>query len=287
MSAAPTGEGFGTEALIYLIVFGLPSICSSGCPPHLQGRGRQLQGVLAPAAPGPRCPRGAARGPCSPTWPAYEGPAGRSARSWTSPGSRTGRPGRARCGAGGPDGRAAGTGKTLPARAGPGEAEVPFFSVAGSSFVDCSSASARPRPRPVRRGPQRGQAIIFIDEIDAIGQRRAGQGAIVSNDEREQTLNQPPADTDGFEPTAGVVLPAATNRPRCSTRPSCGPAASTDRSPSPAERQRSAPPSSKAHCPGQEAGPDVDLARWPGARLGLRRRPGQPGRPGGDFRRPR
>src|SRR6202007_1016563 len=60
---------------------------------------------------------------------------------------------------------------------------------------------------------KRNKAIIFIDEIDAIGQRRAGSGAIVSNDEREQTLNQLLAEMDGFDPTTGVVVMAATNRP--------------------------------------------------------------------------
>jgi cell division protease FtsH len=105
-----------------------------------------------------------------------------------------------------------GTGKTLLARAVAGEAEVPFISVTGSSFVEMfvgvGAARARDLFADARR---RAPSIVFIDEVDAIGQRRGGQ--LVANDEREQTLNQLLAEMDGFDPSTGVVVIAATNRP--------------------------------------------------------------------------
>jgi cell division protease FtsH len=107
-----------------------------------------------------------------------------------------------------------GTGKTLLARAVAGEANVPFFSVAGSSFVEMFVGVGAARVRDLfNEARKRAPAIIFIDEVDAIGQRRAGQGAVVANDEREQTLNQMLAEMDGFDPATGIVVLAATNRP--------------------------------------------------------------------------
>ena len=107
-----------------------------------------------------------------------------------------------------------GTGKTLLARAVAGEAAVPFFSVSGSSFVEMFVGVGAARVRDLfNEARKRAPAIIFIDEIDAIGQRRSGQGAVVSNDEREQTLNQLLAEMDGFDPAMGIVVLAATNRP--------------------------------------------------------------------------
>jgi cell division protease FtsH len=107
-----------------------------------------------------------------------------------------------------------GTGKTLLARAVAGEAGVPFFSVAGSSFVEMFVGVGAARVRDLfAEARKRGSAIIFIDEVDAIGQRRAGSGAVVANDEREQTLNQLLAEMDGFDPATGIVVLAATNRP--------------------------------------------------------------------------
>jgi cell division protease FtsH len=107
-----------------------------------------------------------------------------------------------------------GTGKTLFARAVAGEASVPFFSVTGSSFVELFVGVGAARVRDLfSEARKRAPAIIFVDEIDAIGQRRGGAGAIVSNDEREQTLNQLLAEMDGFEPDTGIVVLAATNRP--------------------------------------------------------------------------
>jgi cell division protease FtsH len=105
-----------------------------------------------------------------------------------------------------------GTGKTLLARAVAGEAGVPFFSVTGSGFVELFVGVGASRVRDLFADARKRQpAIVFIDEIDAIGQRRGG--AIVSNDEREQTLNQLLAEMDGFDASSGVVVMAATNRP--------------------------------------------------------------------------
>ncbi|HEY7145653.1 MAG TPA: ATP-dependent zinc metalloprotease FtsH [Streptosporangiaceae bacterium] len=107
-----------------------------------------------------------------------------------------------------------GTGKTLLARAVAGEAGVPFFSVSGSSFVEMFVGVGAARVRDLfSEARKRAPAIIFVDEVDAIGQRRAGTGAVVSNDEREQTLNQLLSEMDGFDMTQGIVVLAATNRP--------------------------------------------------------------------------
>jgi cell division protease FtsH len=105
-----------------------------------------------------------------------------------------------------------GTGKTLLARAVAGEADVPFFALTGSSFVEMFVGVGAARVRDLFTAARKAApAIIFIDEVDAIGQRRGG--ALVSNDEREQTLNQMLGEMDGFDPSAGVVVLAATNRP--------------------------------------------------------------------------
>jgi cell division protease FtsH len=105
-----------------------------------------------------------------------------------------------------------GTGKTLLARAVAGEASVPFFSITGSGFVELYVGVGASRVRDLfAEARKRAPSIIFIDEIDAIGQRR-GAGLSV-NDEREQTLNQLLAEMDGFDPATGVVVMAATNRP--------------------------------------------------------------------------
>jgi cell division protease FtsH len=105
-----------------------------------------------------------------------------------------------------------GTGKTLMARAVAGEAGVPFLALTGSSFVELFVGVGASRVRDLfADARKRAPSIIFIDEIDAIGQRRGGSFA--SNDEREQTLNQLLAEMDGFDPSTGVVLMAATNRP--------------------------------------------------------------------------
>jgi cell division protease FtsH len=106
-----------------------------------------------------------------------------------------------------------GTGKTLLARAVAGEAGVPFLPISGSSFVEMFVGIGAARVRDLfEQARTRAPAIVFIDEIDALGARRAA-GALPGSDEREQTLNQLLAEMDGFEPSDGVVVLAATNRP--------------------------------------------------------------------------
>jgi cell division protease FtsH len=123
-----------------------------------------------------------------------------------------------------------GTGNTLLARAVAGEAKVPFLSVSGSGFVEMFVGVGASRVRDLfAEARRRGPAIIFIDEIDAIGSRRVS-GNVGGNDEREQTLNQLLAEMDGFEEAAGVVVIAATNRPETLDPRCCAPAASTARS---------------------------------------------------------
>jgi cell division protease FtsH len=105
-----------------------------------------------------------------------------------------------------------GTGKTLLARAVAGEAGVPFISVTGSSFIEMFVGVGAARVRDLfADARRRAPSIVFIDEIDAIGQRRGGQ--VISSDERDQTLNQLLAEMDGFDAATGVVVMAATNRP--------------------------------------------------------------------------
>jgi cell division protease FtsH len=107
-----------------------------------------------------------------------------------------------------------GTGKTLLARATAGEAGVPFYSLSGSEFVEMFVGVGASRVRDLfDQAKKEAPSIIFIDEIDAIGGRRAGVGAVGSHEEREQTLNQLLAEMDGFESTEGVIVMAATNRP--------------------------------------------------------------------------
>jgi cell division protease FtsH len=217
VTATPAGEGFGTEVLIYLVVFGLPigiSIwlfrrISKGAAGGLQGVmgvGRSRAKVFDAERPDTKFSDVAG----------YEG--AKSEISEVVDFLR--KPDRyTRVGATVPRGvlmvGPPGTGKTLLARAVAGEAEVPFFSVTGSSFVELFVGVGAARVRDLfAEARKRAPAIIFIDEIDAIGQRRSGGGGgYVANDEREQTLNQLLAEMDGFEPTAGIVVLAATNRP--------------------------------------------------------------------------
>ena len=106
-----------------------------------------------------------------------------------------------------------GTGKTLLARAIAGEAEVPFFSISGSDFVEMFVGVGASRVRDMfEQAKQHSPCIIFIDEIDAVGRHR-GAGLGGGHDEREQTLNQLLVEMDGFEPNAGIIVIAATNRP--------------------------------------------------------------------------
>ena len=107
-----------------------------------------------------------------------------------------------------------GTGKTLLARAAAGEAGVQFFNLSGAEFVEMFVGVGASRVRDLfNQAKKSAPSIIFIDEIDAIGGRRAGVGAMGAHEEREQTLNQLLAEMDGFETSRGVIVMAATNRP--------------------------------------------------------------------------
>ena len=106
-----------------------------------------------------------------------------------------------------------GTGKTMLAKAVAGESQVPFFSISGSEFVEMFVGMGASKVRDLfKQAKEKAPCIVFIDEIDAIGQKR-NSGAMGGNDEREQTLNQLLTEMDGFEGNSGVMILAATNRP--------------------------------------------------------------------------
>ena len=217
ISSAPVGNGFGTEVLIFLLTFGLPIVffiwlfrrISKGAAGGLQGImgvGKSRAKVFDEEQPSTTFADVAG----------YEGAKSEIAEvvDFLKKPERYSRVGalvpRGVLMVGPP-----GTGKTLLARAVAGEAHVPFFSVSGSSFVELFVGVGASRVRDLfAEARKRAPAIIFIDEIDAIGQRRSGgAGGYVANDEREQTLNQLLAEMDGFEPASGIVVLAATNRP--------------------------------------------------------------------------
>jgi len=162
-----------------------------------------------------------------------------------------------------------GTGKTLLARAVAGEAQVPFFSVSGSGFVEMFVGLGAARVRDLfEQARTRGPAIVFIDEIDALGARR-DQGGMVGSDEREQTLNQLLAEMDGFEDSGGVVVLAATNRPDA-LDPALRRPGRFDREvivPLPDRAERSA--ILAAHARGKNLGPDTDLDQVAAATSGF------------------
>ena len=107
-----------------------------------------------------------------------------------------------------------GTGKTMLAKAVAGEANVPFFSISGSDFVEMFVGMGASKVRELfSQAKEKAPCIVFIDEIDAIGQKRSSGSAYGGNDEREQTLNQLLTEMDGFEGNNGVIILAATNRP--------------------------------------------------------------------------
>ena len=107
-----------------------------------------------------------------------------------------------------------GTGKTMLAKAVAGESNVPFFSISGSEFVEMFVGMGASKVRDLfSQAKEKAPCIVFIDEIDAIGQKRSGGGQYGGNDEREQTLNQLLTEMDGFEDNSGVIILAATNRP--------------------------------------------------------------------------
>ncbi|MGW2254258.1 ATP-dependent zinc metalloprotease FtsH [Kitasatospora sp. NPDC001660] len=155
-----------------------------------------------------------------------------------------------------------GTGKTLLARAVAGEAEVPFLSVTGSGFVEMFVGVGASRVRDLfDEARKRAPSIIFIDEIDAVGARRAGGSRIGGNDEREQTLNQLLAEMDGFDQSTGIVVIAATNRPDA-LDPALLRPGRFDRQvtvPLPNQHERAA--ILAVHVRGKTLAPDVDLDR--------------------------
>src|SRR5689334_18207401 len=152
-----------------------------------------------------------------------------------------------------------GTGKTLLARAAAGEARVPFFSVSGAGFVEMFVGVGAARVRDLfEQARTRAPAIVFIDEIDALGARR-DHGGLAGSDEREQTLNQLLAEMDGFDPSAGVVVLAATNRPDA-LDPALRRPGRFDREvavPLPGRAERAA--ILAAHARGKDLGPDAGL----------------------------
>src|SRR5210317_443211 len=154
-----------------------------------------------------------------------------------------------------------GTGKTLLARAVAGEAEVPFFSISGSEFVEMFVGVGAARVRDLfAQAKEQAPCIIFVDELDALGKAR-GMSPMGGHDEREQTLNQLLVEMDGFDATAGVIIMAATNRPEI-LDPALLRAGRFDRNVAidrPDLRGREA--ILKVHTKGVQLGPDVDLAK--------------------------
>ncbi len=152
-----------------------------------------------------------------------------------------------------------GTGKTLLARAVAGEAGVPFLSVTGSSFVEMFVGVGAARVRDLFAAARKlAPAIIFVDEIDAIGQRRQS-GAMVSNDEREQTLNQLLSEMDGFDPAAGIIVLAATNRPEVLDAALLRPGRFDRQVMIPLPNQSDRVAILRVHCRGKQLSPDIDL----------------------------
>src|SRR5450755_3903705 len=262
ITATPAGNGFGTQVLLYLIIFGLPigvsiwlfrriSKGGAGGLQGIMGVGRSRAKVFDEERPKTKFSDVAG----------YEGAKSEIAEVvdfLRKPERYT------RAGAMVPRGvlmvGPPGTGKTLLARAVAGEAEVPFFSVTGSSFVEMFVGVGAARVRDLfAEARKRAPAIIFMDEIDAIGQRRAGSGAVVSNDEREQTLNQLLSEMDGFDMAEGIVVLGATNRPEV-LDPALLRPGRFDRQvviPLPTLTERAA--ILAVHCRGKRLGDDVDL----------------------------
>jgi cell division protease FtsH len=151
-----------------------------------------------------------------------------------------------------------GTGKTLMARAVAGEAGVPFLALTGSSFVELFVGVGASRVRDLfADARKRAPSIVFIDEIDAIGQRRGG--SFVGNDEREQTLNQLLAEMDGFDPKTGVVVMAATNRPEILDPALLRPGRFDRQVEIPLPNQAERASILKVHTSGKHLAPDVDF----------------------------
>ena len=152
-----------------------------------------------------------------------------------------------------------GTGKTLIARAVAGEAGVPFLSVSGSDFMEMFVGVGASRVRDLfLNARKQAPAIIFIDEIDSIGRKR-GAGLGGGHDEREQTLNQILSEMDGFDPTQGIVVMAATNRPDILDPALLRPGRFDRQVVVPLPDQEERLPILRVHCRGKAISPDVDL----------------------------
>ena len=262
VSSAPSGNGFGTEVLIYLITFGLPILIFVWLFRRIsRSAGGGLQGALGVGRSRAKVFDEEQPKTTFSDVAGYEGAKSEIAEvvDFLKMPERY-----SRVGAVVPRGvlmiGPPGTGKTLLARAVAGEAGVLFFSVTGSGFVELFVGVGASRVRDLfEQARKRAPAIIFIDEIDAIGQRRAGSGAVVSNDEREQTLNQLLAEMDGFEPSTGIVVLAATNRPEI-LDPALLRPGRFDRQvtiPLPNVTERAA--ILAVHCRGKKLAPDVNL----------------------------
>ena len=262
VSSAPSGNGFGTEVLIYLITFGLPILIFVWIFRRIsRNAGGGLQGALGVGRSRAKIFDEERPSTTFADVAGYEGAKSEISEvvDFLKMPERY-----SRVGAVVPRGvlmvGPPGTGKTLLARAVAGEAGVVFFSVTGSGFVELFVGVGASRVRDLfEQARKRAPAIIFIDEIDAIGQRRAGSGAVVSNDEREQTLNQLLAEMDGFEPSTGIVVLAATNRPEI-LDPALLRPGRFDRQvtiPLPNVSERAA--ILAVHCRGKKLAPDVNL----------------------------
>ena len=157
-----------------------------------------------------------------------------------------------------------GTGKTLLARAVAGEANVPFYSMAASEFVEAIVGVGAARVRDLfKQAKASAPAIVFIDELDAIGRSRTSGFAGFSggNDEREQTLNQILTEMDGFDSSTSVIVIAATNRPDVLDQALAAPRAVRPSRRRPAARPRGREAILRVHTRGVPLGSDVDLAR--------------------------
>ena len=152
-----------------------------------------------------------------------------------------------------------GTGKTMLAKAVAGESNVPFFSISGSDFVEMFVGMGASKVRDLfKQAKEKAPCIVFIDEIDAIGQKRSG-GQYGGNDEREQTLNQLLTEMDGFEGNTGVIILAATNRPESLDPALTRPGRFDRRVPVELPDLKGREEILKVHARGKPLGDDVDL----------------------------
>ena len=155
-----------------------------------------------------------------------------------------------------------GTGKTMLAKAVAGEANVPFFSMSGSEFVEMFVGMGASKVRDLfKQAKEKAPCIVFIDEIDAIGGKRAAGGMSGGHDEREQTLNQLLTEMDGFEGNTGVIILAATNRPESLDPALTRPGRFDRRVPVELPDLKGREAILKVHCKKVKAGPNIDFTQ--------------------------